>query len=178
MLWKRQEQVEFTNGEYSIRKALPSDAKEIILCMQGVMDEKVYLVGEYYLLTEKGEQDRIRNPDDLTLVCEKSGRVVGVLTLQRGIHKKSRHTAILGIALSRGYRHQGIGTRMIEIALDWARGTGIKKVNLEVFSSNINAIRAYKKIGFHTEGFKKGQFVIDGELVDDVLMTYYLEDQR
>ncbi len=175
MLWKRQEQAEYSNGEYSIRKALPSDAKDVILCMQGVMDEKIYLVGEYYLLTERGEQDRIRNPDDLTLVCDYSGRVVGVLTMQRGIHKKSRHTALLGIAISRGYRHKGIGTRMIRIALDWARNAGIKKVNLEVFSSNINAIKAYKKLGFHTEGSKKGQFLIDGDYVDDVLMTYYLE---
>lgn len=178
MLWKKQEQVEFSNGEYSIRRATPSDAKEIILCMQAVMDEKIYLVGEYYLLTEKGEQDRIRNPDDLTLICRSSGRVVGVLTVQRGIHKKSRHTALLGIAITRGNRHKGLGTRMIELALEWARNAGIKKVNLEVFSSNVNAIRTYRKIGFHSEGSKKGQFIIDGEYVDDVLMTYYLDEMR
>lgn len=176
MFWKKQEQVEYSNGEYSIRKASPSDAKGIITCMQGVMDEKVYLVGEYYLLTERGEQDRIRNPEDLTLVCESGSRVVGVLTFQRGMHKKSRHTAILGIAISKGFRHRGIGTKMMEIALSWGKKAGVKKVNLEVFSSNVNAVNAYMKLGFQIEGYKKGQFLIDGEYVDDVLMTYYIEE--
>ncbi len=176
MLWKRQEQPEYTNEEYSIRKASASDAKAIILCMQGVMDEKIYLVSEYYLLTEKGEQDRIRNPDDLTLVCDFGGRIVGVLTLQRGIYKKSRHAGTLGIAISRGYRHRGIGTNMIRHALKWAKSAGIEKVNLEVFSSNQNAIEAYRKIGFRIEGAKKRQFVIDGQYVDDVLMSFFTEN--
>lgn len=175
MLWKKQEAVEYSNDQYSIRRAVPADAKEIIHCMQSVMDEKIFLVGEYYLLTERGEQDRIRNPDDLTLVCDHTKKLVGVLTLQRGIHRKSRHAAVLGIAISRGFRHMGIGTRMIEIALDWAKNAGIKKVNLEVFSSNTNAIRAYSKLGFQIEGSKKKQFLIDGEYVDDVLMTYFFE---
>lgn len=177
MLWKRSEQVEYSNEDYTIRHAGPSDARDIINCMQGVMDEKVYLVSEYYLLTEKGEADRIRNPDDLTLICDFRGKVVGVLTMQRGMHKKSRHTATLGIAISKGYRHKGIGTNMMVAALKWARESGIRKTNLEVFSSNVNAISAYRKIGFQIEGIKKKQFVIDGEYVDDVLMSFYTDEK-
>lgn len=175
MLWKKQDQPYYTNEDYRIRKAGPTDAKDIISCMQGVMDERIYLVSEYYLLTEKGEQDRIRNPEDLTLVCDYSGKIVGVLTLQRGIHRKSRHTGTLGIAVSKGYRHSGIGTNMINVALKWAKEAGIRKINLEVFSTNTNAIEAYKKIGFYIEGSRKGQFIIDGKYVDDVLMSYYTE---
>ena len=56
--------------EYIIREARIPDARGIIECMQSVMDERVFLVSEYYLLTERGEQDRLRNIEDLTLVLD------------------------------------------------------------------------------------------------------------
>ncbi len=160
-----------------IREAKPSDARGIINCMQSVMDERVFLVGEYYMWTEKGEQDRIRNPDDLTVVCQNGDSIVGVLTLQRGYYRKNRHTAQLGIAVSAGHRHMGIGTKLISYATDWARSRGIRKINLEVFSTNQNAIAAYRKLGFKVEGVRKNQFIIEGAYVDDVLMSLEFPDQ-
>ncbi|PYB68933.1 GNAT family N-acetyltransferase [Thermoplasma sp. Kam2015] len=172
MLWKKP--TELTH-EYVIRKAEPSDAAGIINCMQSVMDEKVYLVGEYYMLTERAEQERIKSLDDLTLVAVLDRKVVGVLTVQRGIYRKNKHTGSLGIAIMAGHRHKGLGTKMIRQAIEWCEDQGIKKLNLEVFSTNINAINAYKKIGFEVEGYRKKQFIIEGQFVDDVLMTYYVD---
>lgn len=161
-------------GQYHIRFAEPRDAKGIINCMQSVMDERIYLVSEYYLLTERGEQERIRNLDDMTLVAEFDREIVGVLTIQRGMYKKTRHTASLGIAIISGHRHKGLGYRMIEEAINWCREKGIIKLNLEVFSHNRNAIALYEKIGFQIEGSKKGQFMVEGHYSDDVLMTYWI----
>ncbi|SMD30404.1 hypothetical protein SAMN02745355_0284 [Picrophilus oshimae DSM 9789] len=172
MIWKRH----LESKDYIIREANPRDARQIIDCMQSVMDEKIYLVGEYYLLTERGEQERLKNPDELTLVCEINNKIVGVLTLQRGFYKKNRHTANLGIAIMSGYRGIGIGTRMIRQALEWAMDHGIEKVNLEVFSSNKNAISLYKHLGFEIEGIRKNQFIINGSYVDDILMTIYTSE--
>ena len=171
MLWRKQDEVQ--SQEYRIRKAVPSDAKGIINCMQSVMDERIYLVSEYYLLTERGEQERIRSLEDLTLVCEISNEIIAVLTIQRGMYKKNRHTANLGIAIKSGHRRKGVGTGMIKEAISWCRKHNISNLNLEVFSSNVNAIKAYEKIGFAEEGRKKNQFRIEGQYVDDVFMTYY-----
>jgi RimJ/RimL family protein N-acetyltransferase len=173
LIWRRSEQEE--SGSYQIRIARPSDAKGIIECMQSVMDERIYLVSEYYLWSERGEQERIRSPEDLTLVCDLDRKIVGVLTLQRGMYKKNRHTAQLGIALMNGHRHKGLGSRMISSAIEWARSKGIKKINLEVFSSNLSAIETYRKNGFEVEGVKKKQFLIDEIYVDDVIMSIWLE---
>lgn len=158
---------------YIIRKAVPQDAKGIINCMQSVMNEKIYLVSEYYLLTERGERERLKDTEDLTLVCEISYDIVGVLTIQRGMYKKNRHTANLGIAVKSNYRNNKIGTNMIKEALIWCRDQGILKVNLEVFSVNVNAIKMYRKLGFQYEGVRKNQFMINGKYVDDVLMTFF-----
>lgn len=171
MLWKKQDEI--SSSAYRIREAEPFDAKGIIECMQSVMDERIYLVSEYYLLTERGEQERIRNPDDLTLVCELQKEIVGVLTIQRGMYKKNRHTANLGIAIKSRHRHRGVGTDLIVESIRWCKRHNIKKLNLEVFSSNVNAIKAYEKIGFVIEGVRKKQFKIEDVYVDDVFMTYY-----
>ncbi|MGC8608941.1 MAG: GNAT family N-acetyltransferase [Thermoplasmata archaeon] len=172
MLWKKNPE---SAHEYIVRKADPSDAYGIINCMQSVMSEQIYLVSEYYLLTEKGEQDRLRNLDDLTLVCALDRKIVGVLTIQRGIYRKNRHTASLGIAIMAGHRHKGLGTRMIKEAILWCEEQEIQKLNLEVFSTNVNAIEAYKKVGFKIEGSRRKQFIINGQYVDDVMMTYFVD---
>jgi RimJ/RimL family protein N-acetyltransferase len=172
MLWRNKEETTF--GEYTIRKAEQRDAKGIILCMQSVMDERVFLVSEYYLLTERGEQDRIKSPDDLTLVAEAYDDIVGVVTVQRGMYRKNRHTANLGIAIKQQHRSRGLGSELIKASIKWCKDVGVKKLNLEVFSSNTNALRLYEKIGFREEGRRINQFTIDGTFVDDVLMTYFI----
>ncbi len=169
MILKRNGAVE----NYAIRRGVPEDAKGIIECMQSVMDEKIYLVSEYYLLTERGERERLKNKDDLTLVCELNGKIAGVTTIQRGMYRKNRHVASLGIAIRKEYRHMGMGTGMIRDAISWSKQQGIEKINLEVFSSNVNAIQAYRNLGFQYEGVRKRQFLIGDRYVDDVLMTYF-----
>lgn len=178
MLWKGRGVWETEYGEYTIRRADPRDAKGIINCMQSVMDERVYLVSEYYLLTERGEQERIRSPDDLTVVADRSGEIVGVLTIQRGMYRKNRHTANLGIAITTGHRRKGLGKELILAGIGWCRENYVKKLNLEVFSSNKNAISLYEKMGFVIEGARKNQFIIDGTYVDDVFMTYWLDQEN
>ncbi len=157
-----------------VRQGVPSDAGGVIECMQSVMDEEIYLLGEYYLMTERAERERINSRTDLTLVSEARGEIVGVLTLQRGTYKKNRHTGTLGIAVKGGFRGAGLGKKMMQDALEWARNEGLVKINLEVFSSNINAIELYRKLGFEEEGRKKKQFVINGKYVDDVLMSLWI----
>lgn len=179
MLWKERNAWENSFGDYRIRRADPRDARGVINCMQSVMDERVFLVSEYYLLTERGEQERIRSPDDLTVVAEKNEEIVGVLTIQRGMYRKNRHTANLGIAVKNAHRKKGVGSELISAGIVWCRENFIKKLNLEVFSSNKGAISLYEKMGFSVEGIRKSQFVIDGTYVDDVFMTIWLgNDQK
>ncbi len=158
---------------YDIRPAVPSDAGGIIECMQSVMSERIYLISEIYLFTERGQKDMIKNPDDLTLICYSDHKIVGTLTVQRGIYRKNRHTANLGIAVKSGFRGIGIGTGMIRHAIKWSARQGIMKLNLDVFYSNIEAIKLYEKMGFITEGRRRKQFLVNDEYVDDVMMTVY-----
>jgi len=72
-------------------------------------------------------------------------------------------------------RRIGLGTALLERALDWARSVGIRKMNLEVFASNSGAIALYRKMGFEEEGRRRGEFIIDGVPVDGILMARWLD---
>ena len=53
------------------------------------------------------------------------------------------------------WRGQGIGTMLMESLLEWATANPlIEKVCLEVFTTNSNAIRLYRKLGFVEEGLR------------------------
>jgi ribosomal protein S18 acetylase RimI-like enzyme len=49
----------------------------------------------------------------------------------------------LGMGVRSECRRQGIGRRLLDACLSLARNTAIEKVELEVFSDNIVAVRLY-----------------------------------
>jgi ribosomal protein S18 acetylase RimI-like enzyme len=73
-----------------------------------------------------------------------------------------------------GYRGQGYGTRLMNEAILAAKGSGIERVELMVYESNIPAIRLYEKRGFVHEGVKKRARKLDGKYDDVLLMALFL----
>ena len=72
------------------------------------------------------------------------------------------------------YRRQGIGRSLLQTAVDWARETGVRKLELHVFPWNEPAIRLYEEFGFECEGVRRGHYSRDGADVDALLMAYHL----
>lgn len=80
------------------------------------------------------------------------------------------HVGVLGMGLLSGYRGQGIGSRLIEKAIEHsAEKNVIKKIELEVYESNTNAIRLYEKYGFVHEGKRLRSRLLDG-VYDNLVM--------
>ncbi len=60
---------------------------------------------------------------------------------------------VVGIAVVKNWRGQGVGTALLQMLLDWAQASpAIKKVCLDVFATNDAAIRLYPKLGLIEEG--------------------------
>jgi ribosomal protein S18 acetylase RimI-like enzyme len=78
------------------------------------------------------------------------------------------------IAVAKQFQSRRIGTALMAGAIELARGRNIKKIFLSAFSINGRAIEFYKKNSFKVEAVLKGQFVIDGELVDEVCMARWI----
>ena len=103
------------------------------------------------------------------------GTLVGRLSVGRDPHPASTHVADVGLMVALDARRQGVGTALLRAAVDWARGAGIRKLELHVFPWNEAAIALYDAFGFEREGYRKHHYRRGGELVDAILMAYEVE---
>jgi len=161
-----------------IRRAEPSDAEALAVLGDAVGSEP-----EGWLVTTNGwrnvaEERRYlrairRYPNAAVFVAEDEGHVVGRLSIARDQHPASRHVADLGLMVAATHRRRGIGTALLQAAVDWARDSGVRKVELHVFPHNSGAIALYEQFGFVQEGYRRAHYLRSGEYVDAILMAYY-----
>jgi len=115
------------------------------------------------------------HPDAAVLVAEEDGRVVARLSLARDPHPASRHVADLGLMVDERHRRRGLGTALLEEAVAWARAAGVTKLELHVFPWNVPALALYESFGFVREGYRRRHYARDGDLVDAILMAYFVD---
>jgi RimJ/RimL family protein N-acetyltransferase len=165
----------------NVRRAEPADA-------QGLKDlgDAVGAEPEGWLVTTNGWRDAAderrylrairRYPNAAVFVADDDGAIVGRLSIARDQHPASRHVADLGLMVAQSHRRQGVGTKLLEAAAHWARGTGVRKLELHVFPWNTGAIALYERFGFVKEGYRKAHYRRGEDYVDAVLMAYWLGD--
>jgi RimJ/RimL family protein N-acetyltransferase len=119
-----------------------------------------------------------RYPNAAVFVAEDEGRIVGRLSIARDQHPASRHVADLGLMVAITHRRRGIGTKLLEAAVAWARESGVRKLELHVFPWNEAAIKLYENFGFVQEGYRRAHYRRGDEYVDAVLMAFSISDTR
>lgn len=86
------------------------------------------------------------------------------------------HVGNLGMGLLPEYRGQGIGAQLFEMTQNHAKVFNhIEKLELEVFESNIHAIKLYEKLGFVFEGRRVKARKLDGVYDNILLMGKFIE---
>lgn len=98
--------------------------------------------------------------------------IVGHVDLKGDGLKTGRHRCELGIGIEREHRGKGLGRRLMETAVEFARDAGtLTWVDLRVFAHNAAARALYLDMGFSEVGTLVDRFRIEGQTVDDVIMT-------
>jgi ribosomal protein S18 acetylase RimI-like enzyme len=98
--------------------------------------------------------------------------LVGGLTLAGGELRTELHRVILGMAVLRTHRGQGLGQGLLEEVIAWCRvQPSIEWLDLGVFGDNLPAQALYRKYGFETVGHVADRWRIDGHIVDEISMT-------
>lgn len=116
------------------------------------------------------------NPPGSQLVCVQGDELCGFVSLKQPIKTPSNaHVVELVIALNDRFRGLGIGRKLLDAAYEWAKANGKKKLSLRVMSTNEPAIAFYTKCGFSVQGRLIGEFYINGQYVDDILMYRMVE---
>jgi RimJ/RimL family protein N-acetyltransferase len=163
---------------FVVRRARPGDAGALVALAEAVASEpEGWLISDGSWRTA-GEERRFlralrRYSDAAVFVAEADGQagIVGRLSLGRDPHPASRHVADLGLMVAADYRRRGVGRALLEQAVDWARDTGVRKLELHVFPHNEGALALYEGFGFRREGYRRSQYRRGREYLDAVLMA-------
>lgn len=67
-------------------------------------------------------------------------------------YRKSKYVEIENMGVDPKYRSQGIGTKLIKAACNWAKTIGATKLWVSAYPQNIKAVNFYKKNGFYETG--------------------------
>lgn len=94
---------------------------------------------------------------------------------QRPAVKSALHRATLTIGIERPYRGQGHGSKLMEIAIGWARAQAeLDWIQLSVFEGNEAAKALYRKFGFMEVSTTPDMFRLFGRKLADTSMILKL----
>jgi len=112
------------------------------------------------------------DPNRFNLVICADEKVVGHLGLEQYSNPRRRHVAGLGMAMHKDWLRQGLGSRLLQAALDLADNwLQVTRIELEVYKANEAGAALYQKFGFVVEGESARFAYRDGELADVLRMA-------
>ena len=129
---------------------------EAELCLHAAEGQIGYTVRPVPLYTKRygpeiyDAQEYLERPDRAAWLAYVEGQIAGQIL----VHESwNRFAIVWDIAVDAAYRRMGIGRRLIEQAIGWARERGLPGVMLETQNINMAACRLYESCGFVLGGF-------------------------
>ena len=120
-------------------------------------------------------RQRLAEPPEglFSLVACVEGDVVGSLALETSPARwRMRHVASIGMAVRDDWQGKGVGTALLEAAVDLADNwLNLTRIELRVYTDNTPAIALYEKFGFEIEGTHRRMAFRNGEYVDGYSMA-------
>ncbi|PIR03610.1 MAG: hypothetical protein COV59_05480 [Candidatus Magasanikbacteria bacterium CG11_big_fil_rev_8_21_14_0_20_39_34] len=158
--------------EITLRVQTNNDAPALLEYINNLIDEDIdILINRKLTLSEEENYVRecsesMEKGESLHVTAWDGDILIGKSQIKFGDFKE-RHIAGFGISLKNGYRSDGIGKKLADVVLDWAKNQKeIEKVYLTVFGRNERAISLYHKLGFVEfgrlpDGVKSGNIYVD-----------------
>lgn len=170
------------NGEVLTVRSLCADDAEALNAFRYATYSETYFMARY-------PEECVYSPETAASLaaCEESPfdfevgvfdgeeQVGGVGVAQLRPHIKYRHRAYMGISIEQKYWGCGLGSYLVQLAIDQARANGFEQLELGVYSDNSRAIHLYEKFGFERYGIQPRAFKLkDGTYRDEIIMVKML----
>ncbi len=160
----------------TVRPAVEADVERMVELYALVADEGRWIGAEGPVDRDDVRQrwaHRLASGDGVHLVAVADGVVVGQVTAELAPYG----VASLGMLVDRDWRRRGVGTALVQAAVEAARARGCHKVSLQVWPHNDAARALYRKLGFEDEGRLVRHYRRrNGETWDVVVMGLALDD--
>jgi RimJ/RimL family protein N-acetyltransferase len=165
------------NGtEITIRPAAPDDSCAIIDTVRSNANERSYVLMEQYGKDSAAEREYISSLDtakNLLIVAAAGNEVVGCLAALQadsGVRAETSHILHIGLHLKEQFRGIGIGARLLDYSVEWAREAGFHKLETNIFTTNQRSLSMFKKAGFAQEGVRQNRIRMGADFISEVLM--------
>lgn len=159
---------------FTVRAADLDDLSGLAGVIRQVLDGETYLVGQSF-------SDQLADVDTLVhgdpnlpptyFVAVHDGEVVGWVNLDAPENDRLSHGVELTMGLLDEFRGYGIGSALLDRAVSWAGSHGYRKVFSNVPASNEPAVEFLEANGWDVEAVRPDHYLIDGDLVDEVLVA-------
>lgn len=166
-----------------IRHAKVEDAHAIAEAERQIAQNPGFLCSQPFELSDANVANTIlsflKDKKGVYLVAEQEGHLVGHAFLEPYPLQALSHVADLNIAVHLGWQSKGIGKKLLEQIIEWAKNSSsLEKIQLNVRASNAAALSLYKKMGFQEEGRLKNRLKIKDRYIDDIVMGLNLRKQE
>lgn len=173
-----QEIIDKRGNRIVIREGKISDSKELQKCVKSYLKSNQIPLTEFEfnelaINHEEWIKKFIEGKNDLLLIAEQNGAIIGNVDLMINGRQMLKHTGYIGMGIQEDWQGQGIGTAMFKILIDWVdNNPDIEILWLQAFSNNEKGLRLYSNLGFEETGIQKGFIKTEsGEYIDNVIMT-------
>jgi ribosomal protein S18 acetylase RimI-like enzyme len=140
-----------------IREIQEKDYIEMKNLINSLVRENAYIL-KNVPIDEEGELNYVRKyleeineKERVHLVAVYKNKIIGSAEIRKGRFRE-KHVGVLGIAIRKNFRNEGIGKVLINEAIKLSRKIRVKLIVLSVFKVNKLAITLYKKLGFKKYG--------------------------
>lgn len=168
------------NSDLHIRLFTYRDAQLFSRLRKDIEKESDYVLAEKNERTETGLHVLIRllisQRRIVTFLAFDNKTPVGYVSLVFPKFTKLQGNAYLTIGVRESYRGKGIGTELMNKAEEYAKGRGIRRMELEVFSKN-PALKLYTRKKYEVEGVKKDAVKYNGSYDDIIIMAKRFNEQ-
>ena len=170
------------NGEVLTVRSLCADDAEALSAFRNAIYSETHFMARY---PEEGAnleamQNRlegcVESPVNFEVGAFAGEKLVGEFGVaQVRPHIKYRHRAVMGISVRKEYWGCGLGSYLMQLAIDQTRTNGFEQLELGVYSDNTRAIHLYEKVGFVRCGIQPRAFKLkDGTYRDEIMMVKML----
>ena len=116
-------------------------------------------------------ENYIDNPEQIIYLYYDDKKCVGQIELKNNWNK---FAMIRDIAVSQANRGKGVGSALIQKAIEWAKQNSLKGLMLETQDTNLLACRFYHKIGFQIGGVDT-MLYSNFDNADEIAVFWYMK---
>jgi len=165
------------SGPIEVRQATADDAPALLALRRVLAEETDYLLPEPDEVPEAPDglaehlEMAAERGNCAWFITNVGGEPVGLLSVDGGRMKRNARTARVFLGVARSYWGRGVGRELMLAAETWAKGAGLRRLEVTVMVHNERARKLYERLGYEVEGLLRESLFVDGEPVDEYALA-------